>query len=167
MKFRVHGAACALLLAAGSALAHFAQFDELPPPAEAVADCDRPQAEDLRLASCDVFVDAGDVPLAAWQVEVVDEAHVAQLTGVEGGEIPAFAEPPFYDPRAMLTDRVVLAAFCTDGALPAGRVRVARLHFQIPGGQIEGTHTPRFTVRLIAAATSDASAIPAHASLGN
>ena len=167
MKGRVFAAALAALLATGGALAHFAQFDELPPPAESVADCDRPQAEDMRLASYDVFVDSGAAPLAAWQVEVVDEAHVAQLAGVEGGEHLAFAEPPFYDPRAMLTDRVVLAAFRTDGALPAGRVLVARLQFQIRSGQIEGVHTPRFTVRLIAAATSNASSIAAQASLRN
>lgn len=169
---RVFGAALVALLAAAGAFARFAQFDELPPPAESVADCDRAASADVRFASYDVFVDAGAVPLAAWQVEVVDEAHVAQLAGVEGGEHPAFAEPPFYDPRAMLTERVVLAAFSTDSALPEGRVRVARLHYQIQsgqiqGGQIEGAHEPRFTVTLVAAATSDGRAIEARASLGN
>ena len=160
-RTRVFGAALVALLATAGALAHFAQIDELPPPADAVADCDRPVTADVRFASYDVFVDSGAMPLAAWQVEVFDAAHVAQLAGVEGGEHPAFAEPPVYDPRAMLTERVVLAAFRTDGALPTGRVRVARLHYQV-----EGAGEPQFTVTLVAAATSDGREIEASASLG-
>lgn len=159
---RVLASACAVLLAAACALAGFAQFDELPPPADANADCDRPATEDVRFASYDVFVDAGAAPLAAWQVEIVDEAHVAKLAGVEGGEHAAFAEPPFYDPRAMLTERVVIAAFRTQGELPEGRVRVARLHYEI-----EGAREPKFAVQLVTAATSDGSVIEARASLGN
>lgn len=161
-RARVFGAALVALLATAGALGALAQFDELPAPAESAADCDVPATEDVRFASYDVFVDAGAKPLAAWQVEIVDAAHVAKLAGVEGGEHAAFAEPPFHDPRALLTERVVIAAFRTQGALPEGRVRVARLHFEI-----EGAREPKFAVQLVTAATSDGSVIEASASLGN
>lgn len=162
LRVRLLASSMAVLIVAAGAIAGFAQFDELPAPAESAADCDVPATEVTRFASYDVFVDAGAVPLAAWQVEIVDETHVAMLAGVEGGEHAAFAEPPFYDPRALLTERVVLAAFRTQGELPEGRVRVARLHYEI-----QGAREPKFAVQLVTAATSDGSQIEARASLGN
>ena len=70
----------------------------------------------------DVYVESPR-PLAAWQLEIRTDAAIV---GVEGGE-KAYAEPPFYDPKALQGGRIVLAAFTT-GAAPRGRVRVARLH---------------------------------------
>ena len=48
----------------------------------------------------DVTMDVGDVPLAAWQIEVWAPEAQIQLVGLEGGEHAAFAEPPYYDPVA-------------------------------------------------------------------
>ena len=74
----------------------------------------------------DVYIDSPK-PLAAWQVEI---RTAATIVGVEGGEPKAYAEPPFYDPKALQGGRIVLAAFTTDAAPPSGRIRVARLHLQ-------------------------------------
>ena len=76
----------------------------------------------------DVYIDSPK-PLAAWQVEI---RTAATIVGVEGGEPKAYAEPPFYDPKALQGGRIVLAAFTTDAAPPSGRIRVARLHLQGP-----------------------------------
>ncbi|MGE3175723.1 MAG: hypothetical protein AB7O97_24075 [Planctomycetota bacterium] len=76
----------------------------------------------------DVFVAVGANTLAAWQLEVV--APGARLVGVEGSDPGAFAEAPRYDPAALRQDRVILAALAAGDALPTGRVRVARLHFE-------------------------------------
>ena len=74
----------------------------------------------------DVYVDSPK-PLAAWQVEIRTDATIV---GVEGGEPKAYAEPPFYDPKALRGGRIVLAAFTLEATPPSGRIRVARLHLQ-------------------------------------
>lgn len=74
----------------------------------------------------DVYVDSPK-PLAAWQMEVRTSATIV---GVEGGEPKCYAEPPFYDPKALRGGRIVLAAFTTEAAPPSGRIRVARLHLR-------------------------------------
>jgi hypothetical protein len=95
----------------------------------------------------DIFVDSGEVPLAAYQVEVKAgiEVMVAgrstfetpgtlRLVGVEGGDAAAFVNPPYYDPKALAVERVVFAAYSMkpDEGLPKGATRVARLHMQVP-----------------------------------
>ena len=77
----------------------------------------------------DVYIESPK-PLAAWQVEIRTDATIV---GVEGGEPKSYAEPPFYDPKALQGGRIVLAAFTTDAAPPSGRVRVARLHLRERG----------------------------------
>lgn len=77
----------------------------------------------------DVYVDSPK-PLAAWQLEIRTSATIV---GVEGGEPKCWAEPPFYDPKALQSGRILLAAFTTDAAPPSGRIRVARLHLQGTG----------------------------------
>ena len=79
---------------------------------------------------------------------------------MEGGEPPAFAAPPYYDPRALQQGRIVLAAFQTQGELPAGRVRVARVHFQT-----EGPGVPDLVLRPMASADSEGRAFPVRAEL--
>jgi len=83
----------------------------------------------------DVFVDSKDKPLAAYQLEFAVTNGNARIVGIEGGEHPAFAQPPFYDPVAMQQERVVLAAFSTEAAdkLPKGKTRVATIHIQTSG----------------------------------
>lgn len=98
----------------------------------------------------DVFIDSDDAPLAAWQIEVSDRAGLALLTGVEGGEHGAFAEPAHYDPRALKNHRVVLLAYHLGEDCPVGRTRVATLHFVQ-----ERAGKPSFKARLVTAAGPD------------
>src|SRR5436190_7063613 len=79
----------------------------------------------------DITLDTRGEYLAAWQIELVDTHDVARIVGVEGGDHPAFAAPPYYDARALQHGRIVLAAFQTQGELPTGRVRVARVHVMV------------------------------------
>jgi len=79
-----------------------------------------------RFVAVDVYVEAGDKKLAAWQVEIGTDDRAA-IVGVEGGEPAVYREPPTYDPAALQGGKIVLAAFTT-GDAPSGRVRVARLH---------------------------------------
>lgn len=81
--------------------------------------------------------------VATWQLELVAGGD-ARVTGVEGGDAP-FAAPPAHDPAALGGGRVVLAAFDTHAALPAGQHRVAVVHLR--GGGAE----PTVHVRLVVA----------------
>jgi hypothetical protein len=108
----------------------------------------------------DVVLDTGGESLAAWQVEIVDRSGVARVVGVEGGEHPAFAQPAYYDPRALQQGRIVLAAFQTEGELPAGRVRVARVHFQA-----EGPVEPALEIHPMASADAQGRSFPVRVEL--
>jgi hypothetical protein len=109
----------------------------------------------VRFASVDIIINASE-PLAAWQVELSDEASVAVIVGIEGGDHPAFTAPPFYDPAAMQQGRIILAAYSTNADLPAGSVRVARVHVQITG-----TTPPNYVATLTTAGTTGAKKINA------
>jgi hypothetical protein len=80
----------------------------------------------------DLFVDSGNEPLAAYQLSFACTVADAKIVGIEGGEHRAFAEPPYYDPKAMQNNHVVVAAFNTTspGQLPRGRTRIATIHIQ-------------------------------------
>jgi hypothetical protein len=103
----------------------------------------------VRFETVDVFVDTTDKSLAAYQLEFF-----------EGGTHPAFVTPPYYDPKAMQENRVILAAFTTDdaAALPVGRTRVATIHLQTLGADL-----PDFQIRLQAAADAAGRTIAAEA----
>ena len=118
------------------------------------------QAEAVRFEAVDVYVDAGDAPLAAYQVVLSDRSGRAEIVGIEGGEPAAYSHPPYYDPAALMKRRVVLAAFSMARDLPLGRTRVARLHVQVVG---EGR--PDFEINLRVAADRDGAKVPATASL--
>lgn len=136
-----------LLLALGSAAAGPARGGQQVLPA----------AEFFAL---DVYLDTGGEYLAAWQAEIVDRAGVARIVGVEGGEHAAFAAPPYHDPRALQQERILLAAFQTQGELPAGRVRVARVHFHV-----EGPAAPDLAIRPMASADAQGRSFPVRAEL--
>jgi hypothetical protein len=108
----------------------------------------------------DVFVDTTDKSLAAYQLEFFAATGDAKIAGIEGGTHPAFATPPYYDPKAMQQDRVILAAFTTDAAaaLPVGKTRVATIHLQTLG-----TDRPEFQIRLQTAADAAGRTITAEA----
>ena len=113
----------------------------------------------VRFAVVDVHIDAKGKPLAAYQVEFVAPSHV-KLAGIEGGDHPAFKEPPYYDPAALSRSRVILAAFNTGSDLPTTSFRAARLHVQIAGEQ-----TPAWEVKLIVASDRDGKSISATTTL--
>ena len=120
----------------------------------------RPAVEEPRVRFCavDVYVDATNAPLAAYQLEFAVTNGVAKIVGIEGGEASAFREAPFYDPKAMQHERVIIAAFSTEPAdhLPSGKTRVATVHLQISGAE-----APAFEVKLKTAADSNGNKIAA------
>jgi hypothetical protein len=89
----------------------------------------------VRFQAVDVFIDSGEIPLAAYQLEFTVRSGNARVVGVEGGEHAAFKEAPFYDPKAIQHERVIIAAFSTARArqLPKGKTRIATIHLQITG----------------------------------
>ncbi len=112
-----------------------------------------------RFTAVNVFVDAQDSPLAAWQVELAGGQAVL-ISGVEGGEHAAFANPPYFDTQALQDNRIILAAFTTEKDLPAGKTRVARLMVMV-----EGAAEPKFEVRSSLAASADGKEITATVTL--
>ncbi|MCA9063679.1 MAG: hypothetical protein KDA96_11490 [Planctomycetaceae bacterium] len=86
-----------------------------------------------RFEAIDIYVDSGDVPLAAYQFEVAGTDDRVTIAAIEGGQHPAFSDPPHYDPRAMKMNRAVLAAFHTGDNLPSGQTRLARVHVLVRG----------------------------------
>ena len=121
-----------------------------------------PQAAEttVRFETVDVFVDAADKALAAYQLEFFAVSGDVKIAGIEGGATPSFATPPYYDPKAMQQERVILAAFTTEDAatVPVGKTRVATIHLQTIGSD-----TPKFQVRLDAAADAAGETIAAKA----
>ncbi len=110
----------------------------------------------IRFEAIDVFVDSGTNSLAAYQFELVSESDGVEIVGIEGGEHAAFEDPPYYDPKAMNNNRVILAAFNTGNELPSGRSRIARIHVQL-----QGPGAKQYRTKLTASATSDGQKIPA------
>jgi hypothetical protein len=106
-------------------------------------------ASAVEFAVFDLFVDAGEEKLAAYQLKISDERAAVKILSVEGGEHASFAEPPKFDPRAIQRDVIKIAAFSLDPAekLPRGRVRVASLHVEIGPGL-----TPEWKATVAAAA---------------
>ena len=89
--------------------------------------------QSVRFQAVDIFIDSKETPLAAYQLEFSSRNGDAKVVGVEGGEHPAFKEAPFYDPKAIQHERVIIGAFNTTsgGHLPKGKTRVATIHLQI------------------------------------
>jgi len=117
--------------------------------------------KDIRFRTVDISLDTKDKPLAAYQLEFSATAGDVKIVGIEGGDHPAFSQPPFYDPKAMQHDRVIIAAFSTEAAdrLPKGKTRVATIHMQT-----KGTVEPKFELKLQAAANAGGNKIAAEAS---
>lgn len=103
-----------------------------------------------RFAAVDLFIDSGDRPLGAYQLEFRAMNVGAVIVGVEGGDAAPFKEAPFYDPAAMRHERVILAAFSTAVDLPRGRTRIARIHLMTRADSI-----PEYQTTLITASTGE------------
>ena len=112
--------------------------------------------ETIHFLPLDIYIDSHQTPLAVYQFELTTLAGQVEIVGVEGGEHPAFAHAPYYDPAALANDRIIIATYSTSDELPVGTTRVATLHLQITGG-IE----PEFVLELITAADPDGRRTPA------
>jgi hypothetical protein len=104
-----------------------------------------------RFQAVDIYIDPQNQPLAAYQLEFSADKGTAKVVGIEGGAYPAFAAAPFYDPRAIQQEHVIIAAFSTAPAnqLPAIKMRVATIHLQLVGDR-----TPRYALKVEATATA-------------
>ena len=114
----------------------------------------------VRFAYADMYVDADDQPLAAYQVELKIGEGDARIVGIEGGDHPAFRDPPYYDPKALMQARVILAALSTGEDLPTGRTRVARVHLRVAGDS-----EPVYAAELHTAASATGAEIAARVSV--
>jgi hypothetical protein len=124
------------------------------------AESSAPEEGRSRFRALDIYLDSKGAPLAAFQLELAITNHTARIVGIEGGQHPAFSDPPFYDSRAIQHERVILAAFSTNSPalLPAARTRVATVHIQLLGPS-----APLYALNVEAAADAEGRRILAHA----
>jgi hypothetical protein len=92
-----------------------------------------PSGQRVRFVPVHIYLDSGDKPLAAYQFELTARTGQVKIVGVEGGDHPAFRAAPYYDPAALMNDRIIIAAFNTGRDLPHGRTHIATIHLQILG----------------------------------
>jgi len=121
-----------------------------------VSRASKPMKQTTRFAPVHIYLDSGGKPLAAYQFELKATYGQIKIVGVEGGEHPAFKEAPYYDPAALMNDRIIIAAFNTGRDLPSGRTRIATIHLQILGDT-----QPEYQLTLVTAADADGQTIPA------
>ncbi|HSV99963.1 MAG TPA: hypothetical protein VLI39_07315 [Sedimentisphaerales bacterium] len=140
----------------------------------------KPQPAQVRFAPVHVYLDPAGSPLAAYQFELVCSVPVRaysptdgednasrrhyerriKIVGVEGGEHVAFKEAPYYDPAALMNDRIIIAAFNTGSNLPTTRTRIATIHLQITG-DVE----PKYALSLTTAADANGENLPVEITL--
>jgi hypothetical protein len=120
----------------------------------------KPAEDRVRFAPVHVYLDSGDKPLAAYQFELRTRTGRIKIVGVEGGEHPAFKDAPYYDPAALMNDRIIIAAFNTGSDLPHGRTCIATIHLQILGDA-----EPQYELKLMAVADDNGQEIPAELNL--
>ena len=113
---------------------------------------------EVRFTTYDVFIDAGAQRLGAYQIEIFCDPDHSTIVGVESGVAPFDEDAPYYDAAAFKKGRIILAAFTHDKLSPAGRVRVARVHFQETG-------LGEYSSKLILAASPGADRIQATTTL--
>jgi len=125
-----------------------------------VSRASKPAKQTTRFAPVHIYLDSGNKPLAAYQFELKAIAGQIKIVGVEGGEHPAFKEAPYYDPAALMNNRIIIAAFNTGDNLPTGRTRIATIHLQILGDA-----EPEYQLTLVAAADNNGEKISAELNL--
>ena len=113
----------------------------------------------VRFALVHIYLDSGATPLAAYQFELKAKTGQIKIVGVEGGAHPAFHAAPYYDPAALMHDRIIIAAFSTGADLPTGRTRIAAIHLQILGDA-----EPEYELKLAVAADMNGNKVPAEIS---
>jgi hypothetical protein len=114
-------------------------------------------AQSVQFEAIDIFIDSHGQPLAAYQLEFFARKDAIRIVGVEGGEHEAYKEPPYYDPKAIQHERVIIAAFNTGNKNPTGKTRVATIHVQV-------LRRPDYRLKLHTAAASEGTPISVHAS---
>lgn len=77
-----------------------------------------------------VTLDPQGVELAGWQLRCDFGKSDARIVGIEGGDHQAFADPPHYDPKALNTGEIILAALSTHEELPTDATIVAVIHVE-------------------------------------
>jgi len=117
-------------------------------------------SETVRFCAVDIYIDPANETLAAYQFELTANGTQVKIVGIEGGDHPAFSEPPYYDPKALKSGRIVIAAFNTGKQLPDNRTRVARVHLMV-----SGDGEPDITVKRIAFASASGQKISADITL--
>jgi len=115
----------------------------------------KPPSAAFRFEAVDIFADPQGKPLAAYQFELSDVENRIKIVGVEGGTHPAFSKPPYYDPKALRGNRIIVAAFNTGSDLPVAETRIARIHVMI-----RGKKDPDYILKPVTAASPDGTEIP-------
>jgi hypothetical protein len=118
-------------------------------------------ADQTRFIAMDVTIDPKGQPLAAYQLEIKGAPGV-KIVGVEGGEHPEFRKAPYYDPKGIQSERLIVAAFTTVGAdkLPTATTRILTLHLEC-----STSGTPKMEMILKLAAKPDGQRFTAQATL--
>jgi hypothetical protein len=119
-------------------------------PGPQVSRASKPARPRVRFAPVHVYLDPGGKPVAAYQFELKATTGQIKIVGVEGGAHPAFKDAPYYDPAALMNDRIIVAAFNTGADLPKTRTRIATIHLEILGDA-----EPQYQLELITAADAD------------
>ncbi len=100
------------------------------------------KSETIKFIPLHVYIDSGSQPLAAYQFELNASDNV-KIVGIEGGQHPSFNSPPYYDTKAIMNQRIIIADYSTNQDLPTGKSRIATLHLQV-----SDTQTPYFETQL-------------------
>ena len=117
------------------------------------------QSPPAQFGTVDLYVDSAQQPLAAWQMEFKATTGHVEIVGIERGDNADFHDPPYYDPAALKSNRVIVGAFDLADRLPSGKTRVARLHLHI-----SGPDKPVYAVNLVVAGDKAGKPIVAQAS---
>ena len=145
-------------LALLAALAFLSLGAALPSGEKAAA---KPAGSGVSFRAVDVWVDSGEKPLAAYQVEIAYDAARVEIVGVEGGEPAGFRDAPHFDEAGRTGGRIILAAFVPrDDQAVKGNQRVARIHLQV-----KGAAAPELSAKLVTAAQPGGERIKAGAEL--
>lgn len=126
----------------------------------------------VRFVPVDIYADSDGAPLAGYHLSIDLEGSDAKIVGIENGEHAAFQKPPYYDPKALYSGKIIIAAISTAQAkdLPHGKHRLATLHLRVVGELSD------IRVQVLGASDADAKSIqlnittqkrPRHAGEGN
>lgn len=118
-----------------------------------------PQQTASQFGTVDLFVDSAAQQLGAWEMEFKATSGQVEIVGIERGDNADFHDPPYYDPAALKSNRIIVGAFNVTKNLPAGKTRVARLHLHI-----SGPDKPLYAANLVVAGDKEGKPIAAQAS---